>query len=124
MRTLEVLFLAGGILSLYDNSMTKEKTTEYRVHDPEGCIDEEFSDLDKAIEFANECCQEHLDDCWSPEVENITVSKVIYRANKCEIKLKSDCKPDKDEGLVYSDGEPWPNNEWDEVCNYKMSAVQ
>lgn len=101
-----------------------EKAKEYLVRDPEDGIEEEFPTLKEAIEFANECIQSHLDDGWNEAVENITISEISHRAMKCEVRLKKDCKMDEAEGqLLHPDGTYWANDEYDEMCNYKMFEV-
>jgi len=91
----------------------------YIVHDPEQSIEEEFEKLDEALKFANEeLIPPHLEDGWSEEVENITVSKILYRSIKFNVKQRKDQLLDGDG--CDKDGTYW-SGEHDEYCEYKMA---
>ena len=98
----------------------------YIVHDPTGFITDAFEKLEDAIKFANKCCLNYLDENefgWCEVVENITVSKLLYRATQCDVKKKSDCTWDAEQGLWMHPSHGAWDSECDTICNYKMSTV-
>ena len=94
---------------------------KFFVYDPEGDgFLDHFETEEEALEHAKNCIKDYLDsDGWAEEVEWVTVGKITHRARRCDV-IK---RPDKlDNENCAEDGTYWPEN-WDHMCNYKMSKV-
>jgi hypothetical protein len=81
------------------------------VSDPFSNTAEEFDTLENALSFAEELIEDHLDsDGWNEEVENITISKIVYRAEKSKVMEKKDFTiwDDSTARWSNSEGELWP----------------
>lgn len=85
--------------------------SKYLVSDPHSNITKEFDTPEDALAFANELIKHQLDSGgWGEEVEDIAISKIIYRAEASKVVEKKDFTiwDDSTGRWSNSEGELWP----------------